>query len=68
MRLEVLLIDEVSMIDKDIFDAICEALSIIDHSRRPNARAADCFGPVHILLIGLHNIKHTNAPIPRLVM
>jgi len=40
------------MIDKDCFDGICEVLSIIDHSRRPNARAADCFGPVHVLLFG----------------
>jgi len=42
----------ISMIDKDCFDGICEVLSIIDHSRRPNARGADCFGPVHILLFG----------------
>ena len=52
MMLEVLLLDEVSMLDTDCFDGICEVLSIIDHSRRPNARAADCFGPVHVLLFG----------------
>ena len=49
---QVLLLDEVSVIDKDCFDGICEVLSIIDHSRRPNARAADCFGPVHAVLFG----------------
>ena len=52
MMLEVLLLDEVSMLDTDCFDGICEVLSIIDHNRRPNARAADCFGSVHVLLFG----------------
>ena len=52
MMLEVLLLDEVSMLDTDCFDGMCEELSIIDHSRRPSARAADCFGPVHVLLFG----------------
>ena len=49
---QVLLLDEVSMIDKDCFNGIRDVLSVIDHSRRPNARAADCFGPVHVLLFG----------------
>ena len=50
--LEVLLLDEVSMLDTDCFTGICNVLSIIDHSRRPEARAADCFGPVHVILFG----------------
>ena len=52
MVLEVLLLDEVSMLDTDCFTGICNVLSIIDHSRRPEARAADCFGPVHVILFG----------------
>ena len=51
MVLEVLLLDEVSMLDTDCFTGICNVLSIIDHSRRPEARAADCFGPVHVILL-----------------
>ena len=52
MMLEVMLLDEVSMLDTDCFTDICNVLSIIDHSRRPEARAADCFGPVHVILFG----------------
>ena len=52
MWMEVLLLDEVSMIDDECFAGICEVLSIIDHSRRPNAREADCFGPLHLILFG----------------
>ena len=52
---QVLFLDEVSTIDKGCFDGICEVLSIIDHSRRPNARAADCFGLVHVLLSATSN-------------
>ena len=50
--LNVLLLDEVSMMDDACFSGICNVLSIIDHTRRPNAGAADCFGPVHVLLFG----------------
>ena len=52
LNLNVLLLDEVSMIDDACFSGICDVLSIIDHTRRPNARAADCFGPLHVLLFG----------------
>ena len=51
-NLNALLLDEVSMIDDACFSGICDVLSIIDHTRRPNAEAADCFGPVHVLLFG----------------
>ena len=52
LNLNVLLLDEVSMIDDACFSGICNVLSIIDHTRRPNVGAADCFGPVHVLLFG----------------
>ena len=53
LNLEVLLLDEVSMIDERCYSGICDVLSIIDHTRRPTERAsADCFGPMHILLFG----------------
>ena len=52
LSMEVLLLDEVSMIDDQCFAGICEVLSIIDHSRRPNAREADCFGPLHLIMFG----------------
>ena len=42
MVLEVLLLDEVSMLDTDCFTGICNVLSIIDHSRKPEARATYC--------------------------
>ena len=49
LALDVLLLDEVSMIDDACFAGICDVLSIIDHSRRPAERGADCFGPLHML-------------------
>ena len=52
MELEVLLLDEVSMIDVDCFACLSEILSTIDHSKRPNAQGADTFGNVHVILFG----------------
>ena len=52
MALEVLLLDEVSMIDVDCFACLASILSNIDHSKRPNAQGADDFGNVHVLLFG----------------
>ena len=53
LHLNVLLLDEVSMIDDACFSGISDVLSIIDHTRRPNARAiVDCFGPLHVVLFG----------------
>ena len=52
LGLEVLLLDEVSMIDDACFTGICDTLSIIDHTRRPTERSSDCFGPMHVLLFG----------------
>jgi hypothetical protein len=52
MALEVLLLDEVSMIDVDCFGILSEILSTIDHSKRPNAHTSDAYGNVHIILFG----------------
>eukprot|EP00973_Karenia_brevis_P094463 12422633-Karenia_brevis.AAC.1 len=52
MLLEVLLIDEVSMIDVDCFNAIAEILSLIDHSKRPDKQPVDAYGNVHVILFG----------------
>ena len=52
LGLEVLLLDEVSMVDDACFNGICDTLSIIDHTRRPNERPSDCFGPMHVCLFG----------------
>ena len=40
------------MIDTDCFSAIAETLSVVDHSRRPEASDADAFGSLHIVLFG----------------
>ena len=42
----------VSMMDVDCWATIVELLSVVDHNRRPNARAADPFGEVHVILFG----------------
>ena len=52
MSLEVLFIDEVSMIDVDCWSTISTLFSIIDHSKRPQERDADSFGDLHVLLFG----------------
>ena len=54
MAMEVLLLDEVSMIDTACWSTIVDLLSIVDHNRRPNANAAaeDPFGHMHVLLFG----------------
>ena len=52
LRLAVLLLDEVSMIDTKTWQVIAEILAIIDHTRRPDARDADAFGNIHLVLFG----------------
>ena len=49
------------MVDDACFSGICNVLSIIDHTRRPNAWAADCFGPVHVLLFGGDCVSFINC-------
>ena len=50
--MQVLLLDEVSMIDVDAFGGIMSVLSTIDDTRRPNVAVSDCFGSVHMVLFG----------------
>ena len=52
MKLQVLLLDEVSMLDTDAWHAISSILSTIDHSRRPDAQGGDAFGSLHVILFG----------------
>ena len=52
IAMEVLLLDEFSMLDKKCFEGISEILSIIDHSRRPGVASPDPFGSVHLQLFG----------------
>ena len=52
-RLQVLLLDEVSMVDYVSFNSICKVLSDIDHCRRPDAAVdSDFLGSIHIVLFG----------------
>ena len=50
--LEVLFIDEVSMIDVDCWSAVSEVFAAVAHGKRPDARAADDFGELHLILFG----------------
>ena len=52
LHLEVLALDEVSMMDDACFGSICNVCSTIDETRRPNVKRSDCFGPLHVLLFG----------------
>ena len=54
MEMELLLLDEVSMIDTACWSTIVDLLSILDHNRRPNAdaRVEDPFGRMHVVLFG----------------
>ena len=52
LGLQVLLIDEFSMIDEPAWNTIASLLSIIDHSRRPNDTKAATLGNIHVILFG----------------
>ena len=52
MALQVLLLDEVSMLDVDCWETIKSVLSTIDHNRRPSTSDGDAFGEVHVILFG----------------
>ena len=52
MSMEVLLLDEVSMIDTVCWATIEGLLSTVDHNRNPDARHADPFGRMHVILFG----------------
>ena len=38
--------------DDACFGSICSVCSDIDHTRRPDVKRSDCFGPLHVLLYG----------------
>ena len=52
LRTAILLLDEVSMIDCDIFEALAKQLGIADHTRRGTDAGADEYGTVHLILFG----------------
>ncbi len=53
MAMDVLLLDEVSMMDVDCWKSIAELLSLIDHNKRPEVvGGGDAFGPLHVILFG----------------
>jgi hypothetical protein len=53
LELEVLFLDEISMIDAEAWEAMAEMLSLADHSRRPDAPAdGDRFGNIALVLLG----------------
>ncbi len=51
-KMDVLMIDEVSMIDVDLWQSLEEILSVVDHNKRPKATDSDSFGAVHMILFG----------------
>ena len=52
LALEVLFIDEVSMIDVDCWSAVTSLFATVAQAARPSAPAADAFGEVHVILFG----------------
>ena len=52
MKLQVLLLDEVSMLDVNAWTAIGTVFSTVDHSKRPDAQPVDAFGSLHVILFG----------------
>lgn len=53
MELHVLLIDEVSMIDTDVWTVLESICSTVDDSRRPRpSEGTDAFGSLHVILFG----------------
>ena len=52
LALEVLFMDEVSMIDVDCWSAVSEMFGAVAQAKRPDARAADDFGEMHLILFG----------------
>ena len=52
LALEVLLIDEVSMIDVDCWSAVTSLFATVAPAARPGAPVTDDFGEVHVILFG----------------
>ena len=49
---EVLLLDECSMLDVEIWSTIVQLCGCVDHTRRPGTRGVDEFGNMHLILFG----------------
>ena len=68
VKLALLLLDEVSMLDCDIFEMVAKLLGEADHARRGNVEGSDEYGSVHLILFG--DFKQlppaTSEPWPRL--
>ena len=52
LKMDVLLLDEVSMMDTDCWSSIAELMSMVDHSKRPDAVHSDALGSTHVILMG----------------
>ena len=52
MALEVLFIDEVSMIDVDCWSTVSTLFAALAHAARPGVPATDDFGAVNVILFG----------------
>ena len=54
MALEVLFIDEVSMIDVDCWSTVSTLFAAVAHAARPGVPTTDDFGDVNVILFGDH--------------
>ena len=52
LSMQVLMIDEYSMLDEPAWNTIANLLSMIDHTRRPHDVNATALGNCHVLLFG----------------
>ena len=57
LAMDLLLLDEVSMMDIDCYNSIAELMSLVDHSRRPDAELSDIMGSTHVILMGAHTAR-----------
>ena len=51
-KMVVLMNDEVSMVDVDLWQSLEEVLSVVDHNKRPKVIAHDAYGAAHVILFG----------------
>ncbi len=52
LEMQILLLDEVSMIDTDCWQKILEVFAIAQQTRRPNGQPQDNIGDLHLVLFG----------------
>ncbi len=57
--MQILLMDEVSMVDIDCWQKILEVLAIAQQTRRPTGQPQDNIGDLHLVLFG-HLTVHLN--------